>query len=220
MLQRKTQNECGSRSTFLRLIEEYKVQPIGRSWIMSIGLGLVVSILAVAACLTLVRSLGNRLRSADYSEVPVKLEALHKQLDYVLELARRGSFPSRRFDHSSVGAPLVEAKLLEIRRDVSIYDSIHHRLPVSFEELEGMRLPSNWEKNVEKFEWECQIFPLTADSSILNCDSWHRPDENQLNTLVHSFDPQTGRFYKVRGHVLLFIPPPTVGIPLSAKTKN
>jgi hypothetical protein len=131
-------------------------------------------------------------------------------------LRRYGGRNIRSMDYSEAA---VKVGALRNQLDF-IYDSMHHRLPVSLKELESMGLASNWEKNAEKLEWECQIFPLTPDSSLLNCDSWQRPDESQLNAMVHSFDPRTGRFYKVHGHVLMFIPPPTSGIPLLANTQN
>jgi hypothetical protein len=110
---------------------------------------------------------------------------------------------------NNVGSALTEAKLLEIRRDVRSYESMHRRLPVDFSELESVAFPPNWKGNLEKFGNECQVIVLTSDSDILNCDGWTPPSASDLKTLVRSFDPQTERFYKVQGHVLLFVPPLT-----------
>lgn len=161
-----------------------------------------------------------RLSTHHFSPVSAKVKAMDDQLPRVLEQARKGSFPSRRFDHSSVGSAPTEAKLLEIRRDIGQYESIHHRFPVDFPELLSLGFPPNWKHDLEKFKNECQIVVLSEDSDILNCDDWTRPSASDLEALVHSFDPHTERFYKIPGHVLLCVPPLTKGILIPIKTKD
>jgi hypothetical protein len=172
-------------------------------------LGLVVAWRAVN------NYLGYKLRSMSLSGVSAKADEIGKQVDWVRKIASNGAVPSRKVNHSSIGSPLTEAKLLEIRRDSIGYESVYHRLPVNFAEIESVGLPSNWKESLREFQPGCQILSLASDSQILNCDGWTRPSPADLTGLVHSFDPMTERFYKIDGHVLLYVPPLTKGIAVS-----
>jgi hypothetical protein len=184
---------------------QVKTMRINWKW----GIPATVVGMAVFALFAGLEYVSYRLRTHDFSAASAKIKAMDKQLQYVLEKARKDSFPLRRFDHSSVGSAHAEAKLLEIRRDIGSYESINRHLPVNFSELESVGFPPNWKEDLEKFGNECQVIVLTSDSDILNCDGWTRPSASDLKALVRSFDPQTERFYKVQGHVLLFVPPLT-----------
>jgi len=173
--------------------------------------------LAVLSWLAIVEFASYRLRNTDFSIHSAQIEAMQKNLKAITQLARQGVLPSRKVNHSSVGSALTESKLIELRRDMGIYESMHQRLPIDFIELLNVRFPPDWKDHLEKFEKECEIVSLTPDSCILNCDGWALPSANDVEALVHSFDNQTERFYKVENHVLLFVPPLTKENPAQAK---
>jgi len=189
-------------------------------WIWGVVLGLVVLALAASAWLALLHQVGKRIESADFSEASAKAKVIGKQVELIRKLASVGAFPSRRRNLTSVGAPLIEKKLITLSRDSSLYESRYDRLPLNFEELKRFGLPQDWEEDVERLEGECQIVPLTAHSTIMNCDGWARPSADELNLLVRSFYPQTERFYEIDGHILLYIPPFTTGIAVQSKSSD
>jgi len=85
---------------------------------------------------------------------------------------------------------------------------MHGRLPLDFAELTSVKFTPDWNRRLTRYANECRIVMLGVDSCILNCDSWTPPNSGDLSSLVNSFDPRTGRFYKVQDHVLLYVPPP------------
>jgi hypothetical protein len=184
------------------------------------GIPAAVVGMVVLAWFAIDKYVGYPLRTLDFSAPSPQVQGLKKQLQWAVEEARKGSFPSRRVDHTSVGSALTEAKLLEIRRDTRAYESMLQRLPIDFSELESVGLPPNWKENLEKLRKDCRIVVLTSDSEILNCDGWTRPSASDLDALLRSFDPRTERFYKVESHVLLYVPPLTKGIPTPIKMKD
>jgi hypothetical protein len=105
-------------------------------WVSGIVLGLVVLGMAIAAWLAIRRRVISNMRSMHFSEITAKTVDMGKQVQWVRSVARNGSLPSRRVDHSSVGAPLMEDNLIAISRAGSMYESVYRRLPVSFGELE------------------------------------------------------------------------------------
>jgi hypothetical protein len=161
---------------------------------------------------------GRRLETMDFPELrEAGHQVVDKELPFVLALVRQGSVPSRRIDHTSIGDPAVESQLIEISREVHVYDSMHHRLPTSFADLDNLGFPSTSKDNLPKFKKECQIVVLSLDSDIVNCDGWTCPNASDLDALVGSFNPQTEKFYRDQGHVLLYVPPPTKGISVPSK---
>jgi len=184
------------------------------NWIWGVPVTLLG--LLVLSWLAIVEFASYRLRNADFSVHFAPIQAMQKNLQVITELAGKGAFPSRNVNHSSVGSPLIESRLIELRRDMGIYESRHQRLPVDFPELLSLGFPPNWKDHLEKFEKECEIVSLTPDSCILNCDGWALPSAN-VQALVHTFDPQTERFYKVENHILLYVPPLTKGNSTQAK---
>ncbi len=198
-----------------------KVKDVRRDvWIFGFVLGLAVLALAVMAWLALLHQVGQRIASTDFSEVNAKAKVIGKQVELIRKLASIGAFPSRRRNLTSVGAPLIEKKLITLSRDSRLYESRYDRLPLNFEELKRFGLPQDWEENVERLAEECQIVPLTAHSTILNCDGWARPSADELNLLVRSFDSQTEQFYEIDRHVLLYIPPLAMGIAVQSKSSD
>jgi hypothetical protein len=168
----------------------------------------IVFLLCGAGLLIVHRGL-SRLSRLNLQPTP-QLQAIEKELQVVKALALSGSFPGRKFDHSSVGSIPVESELVDLRRDITVYESMHGRLPNDFTELASVKFPPNSDKRLAKYAKECRIIGLSVDSCILTCDSWTPPTSEDLVSLVHSFDPQTERFYKVQSHVLLYLPSPTV----------
>jgi hypothetical protein len=159
-----------------------------------------------------------RLSTQSFQPTP-QLQAIEMEFQVIKTLASSGAFRERKFDHSSVGSIAIESEVVDLRRDISAFEALHGRLPVNFRELSSVRFPPNSDERVSQYAKECRIVGLTVDSCILNCDSWTPPNNEALNRLVRSFDSQTERFYKVQGHVLLYVPPPTAAKP-SSNDKN
>jgi len=175
--------------------------------------------LCAAASLVVHRGL-RRLSRLNFQPTP-QVQSIEKELQVVKALALSGSLPKRKFDHSSVGSIAIESELVDLRRDASVFESMHGRLPVDFTELVNVKFPPDSDKRLTKYAKECRIVSLSVDSCILDCDSWTPPSPDDLRSLVRSFDSQTERFYKVEGHVLLYIPPPTTSAVLpSGQDKN
>ena len=105
------------------------------------AIGISIAGTAVLSLIAGIVRVGEHVRTNDYSELAAEVEAARPQLDYAVKLARDGSFPSRRFDRSSVGFSMSETKLIEISRDISVYETVYHHLPVSLAELERLELP-------------------------------------------------------------------------------
>jgi len=160
-----------------------------------------------------------RLSMLNFQPTP-QVQSIANQLQVVKALALSGSFPRREFDHSSVGSIAIESELVDLRRDAGVFESMHDRLPVDFTELGGVKFPPDSNKRLAKYAKECQIVSLSVDSCILDCDSWRPPSPADLSSLVRSFDSQTERFYKVQGHVLLYVPPPIPAVPPSRQHNN
>ena len=159
----------------------------------------------------------HRLRSLEISRPAHQVQAVQSQLKELTKLSRGNILSMRKFDSSSVGSKSTESEELELRRDINIFESSQRRLPVDFQDLQnGVKLPGSWLGKLNKYAKECRILVLSHESYILNCDGW-RPNIDELNSAVHSFDGETGRFYKVQNHVLLYSPPPTTGTVASSK---
>jgi hypothetical protein len=160
------------------------------------------------------------LSKADFPKTTPQMEAIKEHVEAMKRLALSGAFPVRNFDNSSVGSVAVEAELVDLRRDIEVFESMHGRLPLDFAELANVKFPPDWNRRLTRYAKECRMVMLSVDSCILNCDSWTPPNSGDLSSLVHSFDPRTGRFYKVQDHVLLYVPPPTMLPASPAKQKH
>lgn len=155
-----------------------------------------------------------RLTRLDFSRPTPQVQAIQSQLKEITRLARDSGLPMRKIDTSSVGSKSVESEELDLRRDVNVFESSERRLPVDLQDLQShVKLPGTWEEKLNKYAEECRIIVLHQESYILNCNRWSPGRAEDLNSVVHSFDSQTGRFYKVQNHVLLYSPPPTTATP-------
>jgi hypothetical protein len=159
-------------------------------------------------------------RNLDLSHPSSDVAVLAASVSHLERQAREETIAARKFDHSSIGFDPAERKLLELRRDMAIYESIHKRLPVDFAELLSIGLPPSRNESAQNLGKECRIIALAANSGILNCDGWEPRSATDLNSLVDTFEPHTERFYEIGGHVLLYIPSPAIGIPLPTGAKN
>ncbi len=154
------------------------------------------------------------------AEDKARVEALQKSVDAVVEALRKGEVGWRRADHSTVGFPEKESQLVKARNEIEIYYRTFHRLPQRLSDLLKIRTATLRQKfTFAKIAWECEFFPLTSESYILNCDGWKAPQKAKLEEMVGGFDRETERFYVVEGHVVLYVPPfvrgraPTIGEP-------
>jgi hypothetical protein len=163
----------------------------------------------------------HKLESLDFSGPNPQVGALQAELKEITKLALRDkALPMRKFDPSSIGFKPVESEELDLRRDVNIFESSQKRLPVDFKDLQnGVKLPGTWAEKLTRYAKECGIVILNHESYILNCDGWMPANAEELNSLVHSFDSRTGRFYEVQNHVLLYSPPP-ITTTLSSSNQN
>ena len=173
-------------------------------WIISAVL-VATALLCYGFVLLAVRQAFSR---ADFPKTTPQMEAIKEQVEAMRRLGSSGAFPVRKFDNSSVGSVAVEAELVDLRRDIEVFESMHGRLPLDFAELTSVKFTPDWNRRLTRYANECRIVMLGVDSCILNCDSWTPPNSGDLSSLVNSFDPRTGRFYKVQDHVLLYVPPP------------
>jgi len=151
------------------------------------------------------RELGVRLSQIHFSE----LDRQAKSIKGAIELATItvGMVSPQR---PKAGWNNVQSELTDIDRDIRVFDTVHQRFPVDFAELMQVRFPRERKDQIERYSKECRIIPLGKRSCILNCDSWEPPASKDLRALVQSFDLRADRFYKLDGHVLLYLPPPSI----------
>ena len=128
------------------------------------------------------------------------------------EMGRAGKLPSRRIDYASIGSPENEKRLLELRKAIDLYEFRYGRLPKTTEELAQIRgVPPETAHAYSRLAGTCQILYLGPVSYLLNCDGWTAPATPELGALVKTFDPYSERFYRVDSHVLMFVPPHSIG---------
>src|SRR5260370_6208661 len=95
------------------------------------------------------------------------------EVDKLDKRAREGTIPWRAVDHSSVGYPQQEAKLLQLRSGIDFFSGAFGHLPTDIKEMS--RLPAQPANNYESLIGDCQILTIGSDSYILNCDGWSSP---------------------------------------------
>lgn len=187
---------------------------LGWKWKIPIA---ILGILCVAS-IALLLHVRHKLRTLEISTPTPQVRAVQAQLKELTKLASDGGLPTRKFDSSSVGSQLAESEELDLRRDVTVFESSQKRLPVNLQDLQnGVKLPGTWAEKLSKYAKECRIIVLRQESYILNCDGWTPANTEDLSSAVRSFDSQTGRFYRVQNHVLLYSPPPTTAIDSSSR---
>jgi hypothetical protein len=120
----------------------------------------------------------------------------------------KGTVPWRKVDTSSIGFPEKEARLLTLKSDVDVFILTFGHRPSHIGEISHLSETPHSDKRLRK---ECEIVNLEADSYILDCDSFSSISETEMMGLLKSFDKETERFYEVRGHIVLYAPPFTLG---------
>lgn len=153
-------------------------------------------------------------------EDKARVDALQKSIDAAADALRKGEAGWIRVDHSTVGFPEKEGQLVGARDAIETYFRMFHRLPHQLSDLLKIRTATLREKlAVAKIAWACELFPLTTESYILNCDGWKAPQKAKLEEMVRGFDRETERFYLLESHVILYVPPfvkgraPAIGQP-------
>jgi hypothetical protein len=121
--------------------------------------------------------------------------------------------PNREVDDTSVGFPDREQRLRVIGQLVHVFEIRFGHLPESLEDL--IAIPTSGPKQqrakdeIKSAVAGCQLFHLSVNSYLLNCDGWN-PDERSLLQLEKTSDRQKVRFYSVDQHVVLSVPPPVL----------
>src|ERR1700738_1105377 len=144
-----------------------------------------------------------------------KASPIASEINKLAKGARDGAVPWRAVDHSSVGHPQQEAKLLELRSGIDFFSGTFGRLPTDINEMS--RLPVRPANKYEDLIKDCQILTLGPESYIVNCDRWSSPPPSQMGALVRTFGAETERFYVRQDHVILYVPHPVSG-PLGPHT--
>jgi len=151
------------------------------------------------------------------AEDRARINLVAEELSKLAQGVSNGTTPWRQVDRSSVGFPLQEANLVQLRNGIDFFAGSFGRQPSDASELPRLlTLPGmGWSQKhlYQTLAKECQILTLQPDSYILNCDGWNAPPWSHIGDLVRTFNREKEKFYAVQGHVILFVPSPVSGKP-------
>lgn len=153
-----------------------------------------------------------------------RMGEISKTLDKLSQGIRNGTVPWRKIDRSSVGFPEKEARLLKLRFDIDIFFIKFGHHPPQIGDLTWLAdlpdFPANQAKVIESLRKDFEIVNLEPDSYILDCDAFSSLSPTVKDELLKSFDRENEKFYDAHGHVILYVPPPISGKPLTSGTSN
>jgi len=141
----------------------------------------------------------------------IEASGVARTIDTLSQSIKEGKLPSMKEDFTSVGSPREEAKLIELRRFLQVFEAGFGRPPQNASELSSLATRSalSPEQRIlaKRYASDCEIFTFPEHSYLLNCDNWQPTDIKDLQALVERFDTTTEKFYAVQKHIFLYSPP-------------